>query len=121
MALLRTHANKGNHNEELRKQLESSIRGAEHEIEEWKKNISQWKRELLELDIAPFKIGGYAMCEVPSGRKTKACKCLLECVEGILYVRPVADDGTLSQRHFSIIPIPITGKTYRELLKKVED
>lgn len=118
MANLRVHKKNGNYNEELRKQLKNDLHGVEETIRELEEKKVQLKRELLELDIEPFKIGGYAICEVPAGRKTKVQKCLLECVNGILYVRPVAEDNTPSNRHFSMTP---TGKyTYHDLLKKVE-
>lgn len=119
MALLRTHANKGNHNEELRKQLVNDIKAIDLEVENLSKKKTKLQEDLLGLDIAPFKIGEYAMCEVPSGRTTKVSKCLLECVNGVLYVRPVSEEGTLSQRHFMLL-IP-NNKTYKDYLKKVED
>lgn len=58
------------------------------------------KEELLSIKIAPYKIGGYALAEVPSGKTIKEQKCLLECVEGELYLRPVKDNVELSGRHF---------------------
>lgn len=116
MALLRTHAKNGNYNEELRKQIIGDIQGIEAEIERLTLKKSMLQRDLLAHEIAPFEIGGYAICEVPAGRKTKVQKCLLECVNGILYVRPVNEDGTTANRHFSLVP---TGKkTYHDLLKK---
>lgn len=119
MANLRVHKKGGNYNEELRKQLENDLYNVEESIRRFEEKKKEIQKDLLELDIAPFKIGGYAMCEIPSGRNTKMQKCLLECVNGTLYLRPVvSEDGTLSQRHFSLIP---TTKTFQEILKKVED
>ena len=75
------------------------------------------QEEILEIKIAPFKIGDYAYADIPSGRSVKNQKCLLECENGILYLRPVTKNGDLSGRHFSCTPIT---KSYSEVLKKVE-
>lgn len=76
------------------------------------------EEELLSIQIAPFKLGGYALAEISSGRSKKWQKCLLECENGFLYVRPIKEDGVLSGRHFSIIPCG--DQTYSEFLKEVE-
>ena len=76
------------------------------------------QKEMLEIQIAPFKIGDYALAEVQIGRSKKWQKCLLECGNGILYLRPVTKDGELSGRHFSCTPVL---KSYSEVLKKVVD
>lgn len=77
------------------------------------------EKELLNELIKPFKIGGYALVQVPCGKTTKEQKCLLECGEwGTLYARPVKADGELSGRHFSIIPV--AGHNYLEYLKEVK-
>ena len=76
------------------------------------------QKEMLEIKIAPFKIGDYALASIPSGRSTKEQKCLLECENGILYLRPVNKDGELSGRHFSCIPL---NKEYSEVLKRVRE
>ena len=109
---------KNNDSEKMKKLME--------EIDNLKTDIStlinlkeQKKRELLELQIKPFKIGGYAIAEIPSGRNRKEQKCLIECECGILYVRPVKEDGSLSGRHFSIYPL--RDKTYADYLKEVEE
>ena len=75
------------------------------------------QEEILEIQIAPFKIGDYAYADIPSGRSVKNQKCLLECENGTLYLRPVTKNGELSGRHFSCVSIT---KPYSELLKKVE-
>ena len=75
------------------------------------------QRQLIELEIKPFKIGGYALVEIPCGKTKKEQKCLLECENGILYARPVKADGELSGRHFSLISIL---KPYSEMLKEVK-
>lgn len=77
------------------------------------------EKELLELKIAPFKLGDYVMAEVSAGKTKKLQKCLLENDGGILYVRPVKADGELSNRHFSVIPVG--NKTYSDILKPVEE
>ena len=88
------------------------------EIESLKSQVSELRTELLSLEILPFKIGDYALAEVQIGRTKKECKCLLECVNGILYLRPVKNNGKPSQKHFSCTPI---SKSYSEILKKVEE
>lgn len=76
------------------------------------------QKELLEIDIKPFKIGDYALVKIPSGRNVKEQKCLLECESGILYVRPIKENGELSGRHFSVVPV--AGHKYSEYLKEVK-
>ena len=77
------------------------------------------QKEMLEIKIEPFKVGDYAYADIPSGRSKKRQKCLLECESGVLYLRPVNKDGELSGRHFSCTPLP--GKSYSDLLQKVEE
>lgn len=83
-----------------------------------KETISSLQSEKLSLEIAPFKVGDYALVVIATGRTRKQQKCLLECVDGILYARPIKSDGTLSGRHFSVIPF---GKEYSDFLKPVEE
>lgn len=75
------------------------------------------QKEMLEIKIAPFKIGDIVLAEIPSGRGKKWQKCLLECENGILYLRPKKDNG-YSHRHFSLTPVG--GKTYSDFLKEVK-
>lgn len=77
------------------------------------------ERELLEVKISPFKLGDYVMAEVNAGKTKKVQKCLLENDGSTLFVRPVKSDGELSNRHFSVIPVP--GKDYSDFLKPVEE
>lgn len=83
-----------------------------------KETISSLQSEKLSLEIDPFKVGDYALVEIATGRTRKQQKCLLECVDGILYARPVKNDGELSGRHFSVIPF---GKKYSDVIKPVEE
>lgn len=75
------------------------------------------QREMLEIKINPFKIGQIVLAEIPSGRSKKWQKCLLECENGILYLRPKKENG-YSQRHFSLTPVG--DKTYSDYLKEVK-
>lgn len=118
MASLRTHKKNGNYDEELRKQLMGDIKCIEADIEKLQAKKMMLQKDLLELKIKPFKIGDYAIASIPSGRSTKEQKCLLECENGILYLRPVKPDGELSGRHFSCT---VVNKPYTEVLKKVEE
>ena len=76
------------------------------------------QEEMLNIKIAPFKIGDFALANIPSGRSMKEQKCLLECENGTLYLRPVNKDGELSGRHFSCIPV---NSDYSEVLKRVRE
>lgn len=117
MANLRVHKKNGNYDEELKKQLKGDLACVDAKIGELCHKKKELERDLLELEIKPFKIGGYALVKVPSGKSTKEQKCLLECENGILYVRPVKADGELSGRHFSVFPI---NKKYSDILKEVK-
>ena len=116
-AELRIHAKGGNYNEELRSQLKDDIQAITLEVSLLLEKKREKESQLLALEIEPFEIGDYALVEIASGRSKKWQKCLLECENGILYARPVKEDGFLSGRHFSVIPVP---KTYADVLKEVE-
>lgn len=98
-------------------QLKTDIRGIDVKINILQREKEVKQRQLIELEIKPFKIGGYALVEIPCGKTKKEQKCLLECENGILYARPLKADGELSGRHFSLISIL---KPYSELLKEVK-
>ena len=93
------------------------------EIDEMIYNLKEEKEglynDLLNIKLAPFKLGDTALVEIPSGRSKKWQKCLLESEDGILYVRPYKADGCLSSRHFILYPSPFTN-SYEELLKEVK-
>ena len=102
--------------EELNSELASNYK----QIEQLLQINKEIKEEILEVQIAPFKLGGYAMCEVTLGKSAKLQKCLLECSEhGYLQVRPVKEDGTLSGRHF--IKVPNSDNNYSHVLQEVKE
>ena len=105
-------------NEEKIVALKKEIETMEFQMHLLEEEITAKQSELLSLQIAPFKIGDYAVALVPSGRTAKEQKCLLESAGGTLYLRPVNKDGKLSGRRFSYIPIK---QTYQEYLKPVEE
>ena len=107
-----------NNDSEAKKKLREEIGSIKTDIANLERLKEQKERELLELQIKPFKVGGYALAEIPSGRNKKEQRCILECENGILYVRPVKEDGSLSGRHFSLIPV--AGHSYLEYLKEVK-
>ena len=99
-------------------EIKSEINRLHKRIQADRETISSLQSEELSLEIAPFIVGEYALVEIATGRTRKQQKCLLECVDGILYARPVKNDGELSGRHFSVIPF---GKKYSDVLKPVEE
>ena len=117
MANLRVHKKNGNYSEELKKQLRNDLFNINSEISKLHAKRIELERELLELEIKPFKIGDYALAEVPCGKSKKWQKCLLECENGILYVRPVKENGELSGRHFSLLSL---SRPYSDFLKEVK-
>lgn len=105
------------------KKVESKIQELKQELEDTKNKITELERhkgdiekEILNCEIAPFKIGDYALVEITIGKKKQWKKCLLENVRGTLYVRPFKSDGDLSLQHYSLIALD-----YSDLLKPVED
>ena len=117
MELKRVKTNKSD-STKRKEELKESISKIEEQLVSLEAKRKELRIELLKLEIAPFKIGGYALAKVPSGKSVKEQKCLLECEDGILFVRPIKADGELSGRHFSCTPI--SGR-YSEVLKKVEE
>ena len=109
---------KSNSDSELRRNLIGELRSIEKEIYSLQDMQVVLQKELLEVDLKPFKIGGYALANIPSGRTMKEQKCLLECESGILYLRPIKENGELSGRHFSLTPVG--DKTYADYLKEVK-
>lgn len=113
--MLKTRSKKKEGNERLN-EIEFEIKKIDDEIDGLNTRRKVLQEEALNIHIAPFKVGEYAIVEVPVGRAKKEKKCLLECEGRLLYVRPVNEDGSLSGRHFLIFPHG--ERTYADLLKK---
>lgn len=99
-------------------QLMSEVTDLDKQIFALQQRKEQVQNEMLEIKIKPFKIGQIVLAEIPSGRSKKWQKCLIECENGTLYLRPKKENG-YSQRHFSMTPIP--PKTYSDYLKEVKE
>ena len=99
-------------------ELKTKLQYNEQKIRSLLEENEDIRKEILSIQILPFKIGDYAMAEVVAGKTRKVQKCLLECESGTLYVRPVKDNGELSGRHFSVCPV---NKSYSDILKPVEE
>lgn len=119
MALKKASSKKVVSNESRVEELKLQIRINREKIASLEGENIELRRELLDLQIAPFKIGGYAMAEVCAGKSKKVQKCLLECELGTLYIRPIKNNGELSGRHFSICPVG--DQKYSDFLKPVEE
>lgn len=88
------------------------------QAESIQQEIQDLYKKRLELAIYPHKLGDKVLAEVQVGKTRKKSECVIEMGEsGILYVRPFKNDGTLSGRRFSIVPVGDT--TYQDLLEKV--
>lgn len=98
--------------------LMAKVTEIDEEIEKLRCEKEQAQKEMLEIRIAPYKVGDYVMCELTSGRSRKWQKCLIEIENGCLYLRPIKNDGELSNRHFSFAPVP--PKTFFDYFKEVK-
>lgn len=103
--------------ESLLKDVRNELMSVLDDIARLTEKKVQLEEKYISIQIFPFRIGDYALAEVSSGRNKKWQKCLLECENGILYVRPVKEDGELSGRHFSIVPCG--EQKYIDFLKEV--
>ena len=73
-------------------------------------------KERIELQIYPHKLGDTVVAEVQVGKTRKKTECVLEMGDGgTLYVRPFKNDGELSGRRFSLIPVG--NMTYQDLIE----
>lgn len=73
-------------------------------------------KERIELEIYPHKLGDTVVAEVQVGKTRKKTECVLEMGDGgTLYVRPFKNDGELSGRRFSLIPVG--NMTYQDLIE----
>lgn len=99
-------------------QLMSEVTDLDKQIFALQQRKEQVQNEMLEIKIKPFKVGQIVLAEIPSGRSKKWQKCLIECENGTLYLRPVKSDGEMSGRHFSLTPVG--DKTYADFLKEVK-
>ena len=73
-------------------------------------------KERVELAIYPHKLGDTVVAEVQVGKTRKKTECVLEMGDGgTLYVRPFKNDGELSGRRFSLIPVG--NMTYQDLIE----
>lgn len=100
------------------KELKQELKDTYEKIDSLEKHKEDIQKEILNEEIAPFKIGDYVMAEIYMGKKKQWKKCLLECVRGDLYVRPFKNDGTLSNKHQSLISFD---NDYTDLIKPVEE
>lgn len=104
--------------------VSNQIAGIDAEISVKRQQVSDIEQEIealyqkrLELAIHPYKLGDTVLAEVQVGKTKKKTKCVLEMGEGgILYLRPFKNDGELSGRRFSLIPVG--EKTYEDYLEK---
>ena len=115
---LRVHEKGKNYDEELIKQIEEDLLAVREKISRLYVKKKELEMELLNFEIAPFKIGDYALVNITVCGYEKWRKCLLEYHKGILYARPVDKYGSLSGRHYSLLSIT---KTYAEQLREVEE
>lgn len=118
MALKKAKSVTSNKEEERFLQLMKEVSDLDTQIFNLQQRKEQVQNEMLEIKIKPFKVGQTVLSEIPSGRSKKWQKCLIECENGTLYLRPMKNDGELSGRHFSMTPIP--PKTYADYLKEVK-
>lgn len=117
MTELRIHNKNGNYDEELRQQIMGDISQINAKMKKLSAKREELRKDLLSLDITPFKLGDYALVEITVGRNKEWKKCLLEYYGGMLYARPVKEDGSLSARHYSVLSFT---KSYTQLLREVE-
>lgn len=97
--------------------LEKKIGEVCLEISHLESKKKELRNELAAVRILPFKPGDKVMCEVTSGRRREAKKCVIEIEDGIVYVRPfLKDTDELSGRHFSVIA---PNGNYSTVFKKV--
>lgn len=101
-------------------QLEDKVSYINQQIFSLNMEKRKLQQQILEIKIAPFKIDEVVLAEIPSGRNKKWQKCLTECGDGILFLRPYKSDGKLSGRRFSCTPEG-KGVSYSDLLKKVDE
>lgn len=120
MSELKKHYTGADCGKELEDQIMLEIRSIDETISKLQLERKQLRKKLLELRIAPFKLGGYALVEVPSGRNYKEQKCLLDISDfGELQVIPIKANGKLSSRHFNVYPHMELG--YHFYLKEVTE
>ena len=117
MALKKVVKSENKGNDKL-SQLRDKVSDIEQQIFVLNLEKRELKQQILEIKMSPFKIGEEVLAEIPSGRNKKWQKCLTECGDGILFLRPYKSDGKLSGRRFSCTPV---GKdvSYSDILKKV--
>lgn len=86
------------------------------ELQELNQQILLLRKQKLELSIYPHKLGDTVLAEVQIGKTKKKSECVLEMSDGgVLYVRPIKNDGELSGRRFSICPAG--EKTYHDFIE----
>lgn len=99
-------------------EIDKTIREKQSQVATLNSEIVKLEQEALEIKMYPFKIGDECYATVPCGKSTKEMRCVIEADNGTCYVRPYKNDGELSGRRFSIIPV---NKSYSDLLKTVDE
>ena len=104
--------------EEKIMKLMDELSNVQKQIFELRVIEEELRTEILEVKIAPFKIGDTVMFNCPSGRSRKVRKCVLECEGGLLYARPLKADNNPSGNRYLVSPI---NKSYQEVLQEVKE
>ncbi len=83
-----------------------------------KAEILKYKEERTALKLLPFHAGDEAICTLPDNKNThgKPFRCIIEISGDTVYAAPFKKDGTVSGRHYMIVPEE--GNTYEEYLQK---
>lgn len=77
--------------------------------EQWEKVLSL-KREIFDIENAPYKEGDHIIMEVSQGRTVKECECVIfvelnSLNDYIFKAYPYKNDGSLSNRSFRVYDI----------------
>lgn len=89
------------------KELKRELIIEQDRLEAQKELVSDIKRQIFDLEVAPYKSGDHVIMKVSHGRTTKECECLLSIGTNSLgnyefRAYPYKNDGTLSNRSFIV-------------------
>ena len=80
--------------------------------------ILKCREERTALQLLPFHAGDEAICTLPDNKNTqgKPFRCIIEISSDTVYAVPFKKDGTVSGRHYMVIPAE--DKTFTDYFQK---
>ena len=97
--------------------LKERIRELTEQEKKLKAELLECREQLTAMQLQPFHAGDDVICTLPNNKSLKGTfKGKIEIIADTVYIAPYKKDGTLSGRHYMVIPEE--GKNYSDYFQK---